>query len=217
MRGFLRRDLCLLRFWGWVCLVMLAAMFALARAFSRVRISGNLVYFILTFGMETLYLLATYDGMGGWLPYAAAIPGGRKQMVDERYFLALCVALVLAAVLFLQSLLWGEALPLWTAGYYTAAFFFLLSVNLPICFRWGYTGSGVRLAIILLTFVPLGVMGGLFSGVLQEARADLARGALRADAGGFFSALAGLLPLLGLGTLALSWRVSRRIMEKKEF
>ena len=138
-------------------------------------------------------------------------------MVDERYFLALCVALVLAAVLFLQSLLWGEALPLWTAGYYTAAFLLLLSVNLPICFRWGYTGSGVRLAITLLTFVPLGVMGGIFNGVLQSARADLARGALRADVGGFFTSLAGVLPLLGMAALALSWRTSRHIMEKKEF
>lgn len=217
MKGFLRRDLSLLRFWGWVCLVMLAVAFALARAFPRVRISGNLVYFILIFGMETLYLLATYDGMGGWLAYAAAVPGGRRKMVDARYFLALCVALVLAVVLFLQSLLWGEELPLWTAGYYTAAFFFLLSVNLPICFRWGYTGSGVRLAIVLLTFVPLGIMGGIFNGVLQSAQADLARGALRADVDGFFTALAGVLPLLGLGTLALSWRLSRRIMEKKEF
>lgn len=217
MKGFLRRDLCLLRSWGWVCLVMLPVMLALARALPRARISGNLVYWILIFGMQTLYLLATYDGMGGWLPYAAAIPGGRKKMVDERYFLAFCVALVLAAVLFLQSLLWGEALPLWTAGYYTAAFLLLLSVNLPICFRWGYTGSGARLAITLLTFVPLGVMGGIFNGVLQSARADLARGALRADVGGFFTSLAGVLPLLGLAALALSWRTSRHIMEKKEF
>ena len=217
MKGFLRRDLYLLKLGAWFYPVLVAVAFVVSMIFSKSGVANYTVYFLLAFGMESLYSLMTYDGMNGWLPYAAAIPGGRKKMVDARYFLALCVALVLAAVLFLQSLLWGEALPLWTAGYYTAAFFFLLSVNLPICFRWGYTGSGVRLAIILLTFVPLGVMGGLFSGVLQEARADLAQGALRADAGGFFSALAGLLPLLGLGALTLSWRLSRRIMEKKEF
>lgn len=73
------------------------------------------------------------------------------------------------------------------------------------------------MAITTLTFVMLGLLGGLFSGVLQEAREDLAQGALRADVGDFFSALAWTLPLLSLGTLALSWRLSRRIMEKKEF
>ena len=54
------------------------------------------------------------------------------------------------------------------------------------------------------------------AGVLDSARKDLAQGFLREDVKGFFSAAALVLPLLGLGALALSRRVSRRIMQKKE-
>ena len=217
MKGFLRRDLCLLKLGAWFYPVLVAVAFVVSMIFSKSGVANYTVYFLLAFGMESLYSLMTYDGMNGWLPYAAAIPGGRKHMVDARYFLALCVALLLAGLLGLYTLVRGESLPLWTMGFYTGAFLLILSVTQPIGFRWGYTGAGVRLAITMLAFVMLGLLGGLFSGVLQEARADLAQGALRADVGGFFSVLAGLLPLLGLGALALSWRLSRRIMEKKEF
>ena len=94
-------------------------------------------------------------------------------MVDARYLLALCVALVLAGLLGIYTLARGESLVLWTVGFYTGAFLLILSVTQPIGFRWGYTGSGVRVAITMLTFVMLGVLGGLFSGVLQGARGDL--------------------------------------------
>ena len=217
MKGFLRRDLCLLRLGAWFYPVIVAVAFVVSMIFSQSGVANYTVYFLLVFGMESLYSLMTYDGMNGWLSYAAAIPGGRKKMVDARYFLALCVALVLAGLLGLYTLARGERLALWTMGFYTGAFLLILSVTQPVGFRWGYTGSGVRLAITMVTFVMLGVLGGLFSGVLQEARADLAQGTLRADVRNFFTALAGFLPLLGLGTLVLSWRLSRRIMEKKEF
>lgn len=217
MRGFLRRDLSLLRLGAWFYPVLIAVAYAVSVVFSKSGVANYTVYFLLVFGMESLYSLMTYDGMNGWLPYAAAIPGGRKKMVDARYLLALCVALVLAGLLGLYTLARGESLALWTMGFYTGAFLLILSVTQPIGFRWGYTGSGVRMAITMLTFVMLGLLGGLFSGVLQSAREDLAQGTLRADVGGFFSALAWVLPLLGLGTLALSWRLSRHIMEKKEF
>lgn len=217
MKGFLRRDLSLLRLGAWFYPVLLAVAFVVSMVFSKSGVANYTVYFLLVFGMESLYSLMTYDGMNGWLPYAAAIPGGRKKMVDARYLLALCVALVLAGLLGLYTLARGESLPLWTMGFYTGAFLLILSVTQPIGFRWGYTGSGARMAITMLTFVMLGLLGGLFSGVLQSAREDLTQGLLRGDVNGFFGALSLALPLLGLGTLALSWRLSRHIMEKKEF
>lgn len=217
MKGFLRRDLFLLRLGAWFYPVLMAVAFVVSMVFSKSGMANYTVYFLLVFGMESLYSLMTYDGMNGWLSYAAAIPEGRKSMVDARYLLALCVALVLAGLLGLYTLARGESLVLWTVGFYTGAFLLILSVTQPIGFRWGYTGSGVRMAITMLTFVMLGVLGGLFSGVLQSAREDLAQGLLQGDVNGFFSALSLALPLLGLGALALSWRLSRHIMGKKEF
>lgn len=217
MKGFLRRDLSLLRLGAWFYPVLVAAAFVGNRLFPRVGVTDFAVYLLLIFGMESLYSLMTYDGMNGWLPYAAAVPGGRRKMADARYLLALCTALVLAAVLLLYFLLRGDSLPLWAAGFYASAFLFTLSVTLPIGFRWGYVGTKGRLAVTVLTFVMLGMLAGVIYGILESAREDLARGALRADVGGFITTLAWALPLLGLGTLALSWRLSRHIMEKKEF
>ena len=217
MRGFLRRDLYLLKLGAWFYPVLVAVAFVVSMIFSKSGVANYTVYFLLVFGMESLYSLMTYDGMNGWLSYAAAIPEGRKSMVDARYLLALCVALVLAGLLGIYTLARGESLVLWTVGFYTGAFLLILSVTQPIGCRWGYTGSGVRVAITMLTFVMLGVLGGLFSGVLQSAREDLAQGLLRGDVNGFFGMLSLVLPLVGLGALALSWRLSRHIMEKKEF
>lgn len=217
MRGFLRRDLSLLRLGAWFYPVMIAVAFVGSRFFSRVGSTDFTVYLLLIFGMESLYSLMTYDGMNGWQSYAAAVPGGRRKMVDARYLLALCTALILAAVLLLYFLLRGDSLPLWAAGFYGSAFLFTLSVTLPIGFRWGYAAAKGRLAVAVVTFVMLGVLAGVFYGILSSAREDLAQGLLRTDVGGFFAALSLVLPLLGLGTLALSWRLSRSIMGKRSF
>lgn len=217
MKGFLRRDLSLLRLGLWLYPILIGAVLAVNWALSRRGISNYTVYFLMVFEAESLQSLMTYDGMNGWLAYAAAVPGGREKAVDARYLLALLLALILTGFLFLMALLQGEGLALWAAGLYGSAYLFTLSVILPMGCRWGYKGATGRLAVTIATFVLLGVLGGLFSGVLQSAREDLARGLLRADVNGFFTVLAWVIPLLGLGVLALSWRLSRHIMEKKEF
>ncbi|MCI8475262.1 MAG: ABC-2 transporter permease [Oscillospiraceae bacterium] len=218
MRGFLRRDLSLLRPGAWFYPVVMGVVFVGSRFFSWMGATDITVYLLLAFGMESLYSLMTYDSMNGWLSYAAAVPGGRGRMVDVRYLLAICAALALAGLLLMYFLLREEGLFLWAAGFYVSAFLFTLSVTLPVGFHWGYGGRTMgRLAVSVITFVMLGVLAGVFYGVMESAREDLARGALRADVGGFFTALAWELPLLGLGILALSWRISRQIMEKKEF
>lgn len=217
MKGFLRRDLSLLRLGAWFYGILVAVAFVAPLLFARVGVSNYEVYFLMVFGVEILQSLRTYDAMDGWQGYAAAIPGGRKGMVDARYLLALVLALILTALLFLQSLLRGEGLSLWAAGFYGSAYLFTISAILPIGYRLDHMEATGRLAVTIVLFTLLGVLGGIFSGILQNARADLSRGLLRQDVRQLFTLLALVLPLAGLGCLALSWRLSRHIMEKKEF
>ncbi len=215
MRGFLRRDWFLmlpnLRFCGVFCgLLLLATQF--------VSLTGPLdfaVLFLVLLGLNGIQSLFLCDGMNGWQAYAAAAPRGRGAMVDARYLFALGETLLLTGGVLLVSVLRWKGLPLWSAGFYGSTLLITLAVTLPIYCRWG--GTRGKLVSVILTFTLLGVMGGLSAGVLESAREDLAQGALRGEVRGFFAAAALALPLLGLGCLALSWRLSRRIMQKKEF
>lgn len=214
MRGFLRRDWFLmlpnLRFCGVFCgLLLLATQF--------VSLTGPLdfaVLFLVLLGLNGIQSLFLCDEINAWQAYATAIPGGRRAMVDARYLFALEEGLLLMGAILLISVLRRESLSLWSAGFYGATLLVTLAVTLPIYYRWG--GTRGKLVTVILTFTLLGGMGGLSAGVLQNAREDLAQGLLREDVKVFFSAAALILPLLGLGALALSWRLSRRIMQKKE-
>ena len=215
MRGFLRRDWYLMLPNLRLCGVFLGGLLLLARFVPRRGAFDFADLFVVLFGLSGLQSLFVYDEMNGWNAYAAAIPGGRRSMVDARCLFALVETLLLMVAILLASLLRGESLPLWSAGFYGGALLFTLAATLPICSRYG--GNRGRLVSATLTFILMGVLGGLAAGVLRSAREDLAEGMLRADVKGVFSAAALALPLLGLIALALSWRLCRRIMRKKEF
>ena len=214
MKGFFKRDLCLLRLGLWFYSVLIGGMLVVSGVFSRAGVLNYMVYFLMILGVEIFRSLFTYDAMNGWRAYAAAVPGGRRAMADARYVLALASALVLAVVMGLMTLLQRKSLPLWAAGFYGSAYLFTLSVTLPVGYRWDLRG---RWVYVILSFVMIGVLGGIFTGVLDSARADLARGGLGADVGGFFTCLSLAMPLLGIGGMCLSWRISRKIVSRKEF
>ena len=212
MTGFLKRDFYLIS--GTLRLyILLIGLLALFATFSDFNISFLSLYMVI-FAMSGMMGLFSYDDMNRWQAYGAAVPAGRRAMVDARYLFALEEGLLLMGAILLISVLRRESLSLWSAGFYGATLLVTLAVTLPIYYRWG--GTRGKLVSVLFTFTLLGVMGGLSAGVLDSARKDLAQGFLREDVKGFFSAAALVLPLLGLGALALSWRLSRRIMQKKE-
>ncbi len=214
MKGFWKRELYLLRPNLWFCGVFLGLLLLAARFAPLTGPLDFAVLFLVLLGLNGIQSLFLCDEINAWQAYAAAVPGGRRTMVDARYLFALEEGLLLMGAILLISVLRRESLSLWSAGFYGATLLVTLAVTLPIYYRWG--GTRGKLVSVLFTFTLLGVMGGLSTGVLDSAREDLAQGFLREDVKGFFSAAALVLPLLGLGALALSRRVSRRIMQKKE-
>ena len=207
MRGLLKRDWYLLRpnafFYGGFLAFFLVVCF-----FSQKAASFFPVY-LLAFGNSSVLALFTYDETNGWRAYAAALPGGRRTMVDARYVTGLAIALVTAVVSALSTAMAGDGVELWFMSIYGSATLLSLAISIPITFRFG--GLRARLATLVL-FCALA--GGITAMALADSRGGLSTG---------LAPLEGLAPLVGslpfgcLVLYALSWRVSRNIMRKKEF
>ena len=106
MTGFLKRDFYLisgtLRFY-----ILLIGLLALFATFSDFNISFLSLYMVI-FAMSGMMGLFSYDDMNRWQAYGAAVPAGRRAMVDARCLLAVLLAVWVAAVQFLLELLWRE-------------------------------------------------------------------------------------------------------------
>lgn len=201
MLGFFKRDLSLqlgnAKFY--LCFVLA---FTVLSFFSDFSASFASLYLVIFSGTSIMSLFS-YDDANHWEAYAAAVPGGRKAMVDARYLMALG----LAAVVFLFQLLLGlitktglldEAL-LWAGILLLYA-----AVLLPIAYRFGGTKSRVVMIVVV----------GVISGGVA-----LLTTALKLSDSQPLPALAlfpGLLPLVGLAVLVVSHRISRHIMARKE-
>lgn len=207
MKGFSRREWYLLRpnafFYGGFLAFFLVVCF-----FSQKAASFFPVY-LLAFGNSSVLALFTYDETNGWRAYAAALPGGRRTMVDARYVTGLAIALVTAVVSALSTAMAGDGVELWFMSIYGSATLLSLAISIPITYRFG--GLRARLATLVL-FCALA--GGITAMALADSRGGLSTG---------LAPLEGLAPLVGslpfgcLVLYALSWRVSRNIMRKKEF
>ena len=207
MKGFSRREWYLLRpnafFYGGFLAFFLVVCF-----FSQKAASFFPVY-LLAFGNSSVLALFNYDETNGWRAYAAALPGGRRTMVDARYVTGLAIALVTAVVSALSTAMAGDGVELWFMSIYGSATLLSLAISIPITYRFG--GLRARLATLVL-FCALA--GGITAMALADSRGGLSTG---------LAPLEGLAPRVGslpLGCLVLyarSGRVSRNIMRKKEF
>ena len=203
MKGFSRREWYLLRpnafFYGGFLAFFLAVCF-----FSQKAASFFPVY-LLAFGNSSVLALFTYDETNGWRAYAAALPGGRRTMVDARYVTGLAIALVTAVVSALSTAMAGDGVELWFMSIYGSATLLSLAISIPITYRFG--GIRARLATLVL-------FCALAGGITAMARGGLSTGLAPLEG---LAPLVGSLPLGCLVLYALSWRVSRNIMRKKEF
>ena len=169
MKGFSRREWYLLRpnafFYGGFLAFFLVVCF-----FSQKAASFFPVY-LLAFGNSSVLALFTYDETNGWRAYAAALPGGRRTMVDARYVTGLAIALVTAVVSALSTAMAGDGVELWFMSIYGSATLLSLAISIPITYRFG--GIRARLATLVL-FCALA--GGITAMALADSRGGLSTG-----------------------------------------
>ena len=198
MTGFLKRDFYLIS--GTLRLyILLIGLLALFATFSDFNISFLSLYMVI-FAMSGMMGLFSYDDMNRWQAYGAAVPAGRRAMVDARCLLAVWVA----AVQFLLGLLWREEGALSMAAAYGGLSLFYAAVSLPVFYRFG--GTKARTVMIAIV-AALSSLIGMGATALQ----------LSGGFGRVFPPVAIFaLPLAGLAALALSRRISLGIMERKK-
>ena len=156
----------------------------------------------------------SYDEYAKWDRYAAALPLGRRAVVGARY----CFALLMAAAATLFCLLLAVLLSIvqgtdsLTGNLLSLAFclgygLLVADILLPLCYKLGVERARPYMYVVLLFFGAYQL--GLISAETFAALEALPETALLAGAG-----LVALLPLLGMW---ISYGISCRIMEGKEF
>ena len=214
MKGLLLKDLLILKLQWKFYILLLGVYIALA-------ITSEASYFFPVLAMMVLVLPMssfTADEMARWDKFAAALPGGRRAVVDAKYqFLlitilgmeAILLATNLAAYLFRSSE--GSSLvdSLLSSLLYGAIGFLVNCALYPVLFKFGTQKS--RIVMIL-------VFGGIFGIV--------AAGAAILELGGGLAAVRIPLPPVAVAVVAavilvgawlVSYRLSCRIYENREF
>lgn len=203
MMGFFRRDLSLQRVNGgfYLCFVLAFALLSIFSDFS----AGFVSLYLVIFSGSSIMSLFSYDEINHWEAYAAAVPNGRRAIVDARYVMAL----LLAGVVFLLQTMVGvlqRANLLGIASVYAGALLFYAAVVLPIFYRFGGTRSRVIIIVVIALF---SILVAFCTSALQSVSGDI----LQPGWDRFLSVLA---PVAGLALLAISHRISRAIMARKE-
>lgn len=203
MKGFMKRDFYLikgnLKFY-----LIFMLIFAAAAIFTSVNTSMFAIYVVI-FGVSSIMGLFNYDEFNHWMAYGAAVPEGRRAMVNARYLLAALLGLGIVAVQIILGLLAREDIVFFMAAIYAGAFLLYAAIVLPVCYRFG--GTKARTVLIVIIAAMAGV-GGMLGAVVS-----ISGGGGKLHLPPIFLAL----PLAGAAALALSWRISTGIMLKKEF
>lgn len=205
MRGFLKRDCFLL--WGNLgfnlCFVV---SFGILAVFTDFSVSLASLYLVIMAASSIMSLFG-YDERNGWEGYAAAVPNGRRAMVDARYVLTLLLGAAVMAIQFLFGLLAGEEVQTVTL-LYGGGLLLYGAVLLPVNYRFGGTrGRLITTVTVLCLMLPF------LGAVIFLAWQDLKLGR---DMEGALAWLERGLLLAGLAAMGLSWPVSRRVMSRKE-
>lgn len=204
MRGFFKRDLFLQASNAGFYLVFLAAM-SLMTFFAEMNVSFLFLYAMI-FSASALASLFSYDEINSWQAYAAAAPSGRKAQVTGRYALALALSAIVTAIILAGTLL-GKAPENWSIALMcTGMLLIYVDVMFPLSYRFG---TKSRLAMIILLALVAGVMGIGGSMLVLSGGLDKELSSL----GG----AAGLLVVVGLVGMAVSYSISLAIMKRKEF
>lgn len=205
MKGLLIKDLLTLRRYGKIMIGAVAFMLAASFFLEDFSFVSAMV---VVFGATLPITVVSYDTLAHWDGYSLTLPVSRRQLVTSKYLLGLMLStagFVLSALINLAGegpdpqRLW-ILLPL----IFLAGSVLYLSILLPLVYQFGAEKS--RLMMMLILILPFGI-----AAIYEKAGGSFAFIALPAPL------LVAGLSLVLLSILALSWWISCRIYERKEF
>ena len=206
MKGFFRRDLALIavstRFY-----VGIIASFAVGSLFLET-LRAMLSLYVMIFGMSATISLFNYDETSHWMAYGAAMPNGRRDMVNARY----CVALLCAASVGIVSLvvpMLTRSVDVGMALLYMGISLVYSDLMLPLCFRFGNVKG--RVALITVVAILAAILGA------GGAIVSMSTGSILGKNTGLTLIPIDLILLAGGAVgCAASWKLSQAIVAQKD-
>ncbi len=205
MKGLFMKDLLTIRRYGKVVIAAVAIMLVFAFWLDDFSFVSAMV---IVFGATLPITVFSYDTLAHWDGYSLTLPVTRRQLVTSKYLLGLVLSLVgslLSALINLvgegpdQGRLW-LILPLIFLG----GSMVYLSILLPLVYQFGAEKS--RLLIMLILILPFSA-----AAIYEKTGGNFSSAALPV----WLLTLA--LPLAIVAIMVLSWYISCRIYERKEF
>ena len=219
MKGFLKKDLALLRNTGKVyfAVVGMGIILGLVNKEMRSFSSSFIMIMLALTGVSTL----SYDDFENGMPFLMSLPVSRKTYVKEKYLICflsgavgLVIAAVLGAVIFKMPLTHGEEPLLFVFPVYFAIAEIMTAVMIPTRIKFGpeksrIVGMGIVIAIFLAIFC-IGYLFKLFSvdtdALIRAVRENIPNLALVLGVIAFYIAI-----------MLISYTFSVKALEKKEF
>ena len=202
MNGFLKRDFYLISASIRIYLLFIVA-FGILVVFTDMS-SGFVMLYVAIFAMSSVTGLFNYDEFNHWTAYAATVPNGRRDMVKARYVLLLLVTAGVTVIQLLVGTLAREAGSLGTAALYSGMILIYAAISMPV----GYYFGGTRARMVTVVLVAFIAGAAAIFGTFLNISTHFGKVSLPPE---FL-----FLPILGLGLVAVSYRVSLGVMAKKE-
>lgn len=202
MNGFLKRDFYLISASIRIYLLFIVA-FGILVVFTDMS-SGFVMLYVAIFAMSSMTGLFNYDEFNHWTAYAATVPNGRRDMVKARYVLLLLVTAGVTVIQLLVGTLAREVGSLGSAALYSGMILIYAAISMPV----GYYFGGTRARMVTVVLVAFIAGAAAIFGTFLNISTSFEKVSLPPE---FL-----FLPILGLGLVAVSYRVSLGVMAKKE-
>lgn len=219
MKGFLKKDLALLRNTGkaYLAVVGMGIVLSLINKEMRSFSSSFIMIMLALAGASTL----SYDDFENGMPFLMVLPASRKTYIKEKYLICfltgavgLAVAFVLGLVVFRQPLIHGEEPMLFVFPVFFAIAGIMTAVMIPTRLKFGPEKSRV---VAMGSVVAVFILAFGIGQVCKMLSVDL--NALIAAVQENIPKLAIVLGGIGfyLVTMLISYGISVKVLEKKEF
>ena len=202
MKGLMKKEFLMLwrasRAFALICVVF-SAMSAVSQ--------DNIIFLFMPIMISGLLpsTLLSYDERCKWQEFSGALPVSRAQLVSAKYLLGLgCMTLILLVTLIVHLIVrrFPPQTLLSMLGAIYGLSLFISAVSLPMMFKFGVEKGR------LWYYATLVLVGGA-SGASAGVTTDLFRGGL--------PSFLWLIPVFGAVIYALSWLLSIRFYQKREF
>ncbi len=210
MKGLIKKDLLLIK--NNLKLMIILLFFFIVISFS----SDNISFILPLISVMMMLSTFSYDQYNKWDTYVSAIPNGRQNSVKSKYVVTLILTLFVALIVLFLSLIistfkGGTNLKeIVDLTFISASIAILIQVIMyPIIYKFGIEKGriGIFVGIIIITLIV-----SLLKKVIDKVNIDLT------SIANFLSSYYWvIIPIVLVGGLIISYKISEKIYLKKEF